>query len=336
MRLFLLQAGVSLSLLLTLVWFLDAGEVVSRLGQMRAGWVWLAVALSVLQFAVSAWRWRFTAGRLGIHLPFVEALREYYLSAFLNQILPGGVLGDLSRAWRHARAQAHAQAAAGPAVRAVVLERASGQVVMTAVAVVSFLSLPIALDTGSRLALLGGTIALAVAVRSLFIRVRSSRPSLKSLVGRIWHDTYAALLSADALPRQIASSVVVVGSYVATYLVAARAVGVDTPLFTLLPLVAPVLVTMLVPMTVAGWGIREGSAAVLWGAVGLTVVDGVAISVAYGLLVLLCSVPGGFILVCVLHRASRVGPDRRGYPHQDGSDGTVGAAPGRATQSDPT
>ena len=335
MRIFFLQAGVSLGLLLGLAWFLDAGEVVSRLGQMRAGWVWLAVATSVLQFAVSAWRWRFTAGRLGIDLPFFEALREYYLSAFLNQVLPGGVVGDLSRAWRHARAQAHSRAAAGPAVRAVILERASGQAVMTTVAVASFLSLPITLGAGSWLVIWGAAIALGVAVGSLLIRVRSSRPSRKSLAGRIWQDTHAALLSGVAFPPQIASSVLVVGSYIATYLMAARAVGVDTPLLTLLPLVAPILVTMLVPITVSGWGIREGSAALLWGAVGLTAVDGVVISVAYGLLVLLCSVPGGVILAYVMHRASRPGPDRRGYPGQDGSGGTEGAAPGEATQSGP-
>ena len=335
MRLFLLQVGVSLSLLLGLAWFLDAGEVVSRLGQMRAGWVGLAVALSVLQFAVSAWRWRFTAGRLGIDLPYFEALREYYLSAFLNQVLPGGVLGDLSRAWRHARTQTYARAATGPAVRAVILERASGQAVMTTVAVASFLSLPVTLGTGSWLAILGAAIAFGIAVGGLFVWVRSSWPSMKLLTGRIWHDTHAAFLSGVAFPSQLASSVVVVGSYIATYLMAARAVGVDTPLPTLLPLVAPVLVTMLVPLTVSGWGVREGSAAVLWGAVGLTAVDGVAISVAYGLLVLLCTVPGGFILVYVLRRTSRAGPDRRGYPRQDGSGGTVGATPGQATRSGP-
>ena len=63
-------------------------------------------------------------------------------------------------------------------------------------------------------------------------------------------------------------------------------------LTALLPLVAPVLVTMLLPVTVAGWGLREGAAAALWHAVGLTAADGVAISVAYGLLVLVSSLPG--------------------------------------------
>ena len=60
---------------------------------MRPSWVLSALALSVVQVLVSAWRWRFTAGRLGIALPFGEAVREYYLSMFVNQVLPGGVFG---------------------------------------------------------------------------------------------------------------------------------------------------------------------------------------------------------------------------------------------------
>ena len=62
----------------------------------------------------------------------VVAVREYYLAMFLNQVLPGGVLGDVTRAWRHARLED-----TGRAVRAVVFERASGQLVMTVVTGVS-------------------------------------------------------------------------------------------------------------------------------------------------------------------------------------------------------
>jgi hypothetical protein len=55
--------------------------------------------------------------------------------------------------------------------------------------------------------------------------------------------------------------------------------------------------TMLIPVTVAGWGLRESAAAALWGAVGLTAADGVIVSVAYGLLVLVGSLPGALFLM---------------------------------------
>ncbi len=291
-----LRAAVSIGLLAGLAWWLDLGTVVSRLAQMRFGWVLLAVAISVVQVAVLAWRWRFTAGCLGVDLSYTAAWREYYLSIFLNQVMPGGVVGDVSRAWRQARVQTRQREPAGPAVRAVIFERLSAQAVMTAVALVSLLALPVIVNRGSRLVLFGaGAVAVLIVIAMVVWMRRQS--SAQSLVGQVLADLDAAHLSGPVFAAQLVSAAIVVGTYLVTYLTAARAVGMDTPLPVLLPLVAPVLMSMLIPVTVAGWGLREGAAAVLWGAVGLTAADGVLVSVAYGLLVLIGSLPGALFLM---------------------------------------
>ncbi len=172
----------------------------------------------------------------------------------------GAVIGDVSRAWRHGREDP--EHGIGPAARAVILERASGQLVMGVVAAVSLVSLPLAFTAAP------ATVALAVCgvgvgvLGTFLVFRRRPRTGLLATLGR---DTYTALLARDALPVQLLSSTLVVGTYLATYVVAARAVGVSTPLWTLLPLVAPVLLSMLVPATVAGWGVREATAAALLG-----------------------------------------------------------------------
>ncbi len=288
----LLRAGVSLALLALLAWWLDAGVLLGRLAAIDPRWALVAVAISLPQVALLAFRWRFTAGRLGLDLPFGTALREYYLATFLNQVLPGGVMGDVSRAWRHGRTGQERRL--GPAARAVILERASGQFVFGGVAALSLASLPLTFGA------VPATLALAICgVGSAVLAARlafGGRPH-EGPLGTLRRDVHTALLARDALPVQLLSSTLVVGTYLATYIVAARAVGVSTPLWTLLPLVAPVLLSMLVPATVAGWGVREATAAALWGAVGLTIVDGVAISAAYGILVLLSSLPGALVLI---------------------------------------
>lgn len=318
-----LRVAVSLTLMVVLAIVLDTREVLARLSELRPGWIGAALAVSVLQVVASAWRWRFTASRLGIPFPLQTAVTEYYLAIFLNQVLPGGVLGDVSRAWRHARG------ANGPdddgarrlrSVHAVILERTSGQAVMTALAAVSA-AVILSPRTAATRALLPANplsdvpmpvsvvlvvagILLGVSLLRLLVRRIMRLPALSSFLA----DARRALLG-SALPVQAGASLLIVGSYVAVFVLVARAVGVTTPVGVLAPLVPPILVTMLVPVSIAGWGVRESAAAVLWGAVGLTAADGVAISVAYGLLVLVSSLPGALLLVTLRVGRER---DRRG------------------------
>lgn len=318
----LLRLGVSLGLLAFLFWALDAGALLGRLVQMDPRWAAAAVALSIAQVALLAWRWRFTAQRLGLSLPFRSALEEYWLGIFLNQVLPGGVLGDVSRAWRQARGRgaggpvpisdgrssmttpqpSHGSSSggadAGSAVRGVILERASAQVVMTGVALLSALVLLLGPRGTGPLVLGAGTAILLTLGTGLFL-LRGTRPlpARDSLAGRVRRDAHIAVLAPGAFLFHLVTGLLVVASYIAVFLAAARAVGVETPLLHLLPLVAPVLMTMLIPVSVAGWGLREGAAAILWGGVGLAAADGVLISMAYGVLVLVSSFPGGIVLL---------------------------------------
>jgi hypothetical protein len=183
---------------------------------------------------------------------------------------------------------------------------------MLAVAALSLFYLPTSLDlrAPAAIGMLACGIALVVAVIWL------DRGPLAA-VGR---DLHRALFAPDVVARQLAASVLVTASYVAMYVAAARAVGAGTPLVALTPLVPPVLVSMLVPATVAGWGIREATAGALWSAVGMTAEDGVAISAAYGVLVLLSTLPGALVLLSA-------GRGRRARPRRDGNDGSGGGSP---------
>jgi glycosyltransferase 2 family protein len=298
-----LRPLVSLGILAVLIRFMDGGTVLAALLAMDMRWIPAALGITLLQVALLGWRWRYTAARLGLHLPLPAAMAEYYRSLFLNQVLPGGVLGDVSRAWRHAR---DTPEAAGVAVRGVVLERASGQAVMTGWAAVSFLLLSGTMASGGLVLLLG----LAVVVGGWGMRRRRHPlPAVDSLGGRIWRDARRAVLSGPALPVHLVSGALLVASFVGVFLLAALAVGAETaPLSTAL-LAAPVLMAMLIPVGWAGWGVREAAAAGLWGLAGLPPSEGVLISMAYGTLVLLASLPGGLLLLS----------PRRNPPEEEGA-----------------
>jgi len=216
----------------------------------------------------------------------------------LNQVLPGGVMGDVSRAWRQARGRTRGEqsGSGGPAARAVIFERVSAQAVMTTVALLSLLVLPAAVNRGSGAVIVATAVAATVIVVTIGLWCRR-QSSAQSPTGRVLAELASAHLSPLTFAVQLSSGLFIVATYLATYVAAARAVGVETPFVVILPLVAPVLMTMLIPVTIAGWGLRESAAALLWGAVGLTATDGVTVSVAYGLIVLVGSLPGAAMLV---------------------------------------
>ena len=290
-----LRLTISVALLVYVVRAFGAESFLSRLGDLHVGWTAVALGVSIIQVLVSAWRWRYTARLLGIELPLSEATREYYLAMFVTQLIPGGVTGDVGRAWRHARRQRDAPELAGRAIRAVVIERASGQVVMTLVAIGSSLVIAASLGVSGTIVVLSG-LAILVGVGLSVRWIRQPGTARTSMWGALWNESRTALFSRTAFFRQMISSFAVVTTFIAIYVLAARAVGVDTPVVRLLPLVAPVLITMLIPLTLAGWGVREVGAAMLWPVVGLAPEDGIVVAVTYGLFVLLSTLPGGLIL----------------------------------------
>lgn len=311
----------SLSLLGGLWVWLEPGEVLDAVGPLALGWILLALALTLPQMLLSAWRWRLTASRLELSMSWGRALREYYLAMFLNQVLPGGVAGDAARAWRHSRASGRR----GSAWRAVIIERASGQLALLLLTLLVIALSPLWQGLiGEAMASLSSKGWLIGAVLLVVIGVPITRQLVRqppAALAGLGEDLRRSLLASSVWPRQLLGSLLVVLSYALVFVCAARAIGVTLPLGTLLSLVPPVLIAMLIPLSLAGWGLREGAAALVWGLAGLAPAEGVAVSMAYGLLVLLASLPGALFMPGLVRRVAAA-------PSDSGQSGPEGSGPG--------
>lgn len=297
-----LRALTTGALLACLLWQIDLGAVARQLHDLRYPWLLAALALTVPQVVISAWRWRLTARCMGLTLSMGAAIREYYLATFLNQVLPGGVLGDANRAWRHARSDVHTAAA----WHAVFIERFSGQLSLALVTVVAFWQSPslvqgiaariaaAELATPWGMAVVAALVLLASLGIVLVWRYTRAANAIASFANNLWR----SLLARRVWPAQFASSLAVVSSYIGVFLLCAPAIGLSTPASTLLWLIPPVLLAMALPLSIAGWGLRESAAAVVWSLAGLPAHEGVALSLCYGVLVLVSSLPGAVVLGC--------------------------------------
>lgn len=269
-----MRISATVAVLAAVIWLAGPTRLLDRLVAVQAGWVAFAVLLLILQIWLSALRWHLTAQALGTPVPRFWAMGEYHLSVLGNTLLPGGVLGDLGRA-------ARARGSMGgwrPAAASVILERLAGQIALL-LAGIAGLCWWLSLRHGAPLAL-GALVASAV-LATVLVRLAPRR--WRALAHRAWA-THAA--------PQIALSALVVACNLLGVWAAARAVGVTLDAGPALFVIPLTVLAMLVPLTVNGWGLREGLAAGLWPLVGVSAPEAVAASVAFGLCAVLAALSG--------------------------------------------
>lgn len=242
-------------------------------------------------------RWSLMADRLDVGVSTAAAFRAVYRAQFLNVTLPSGMVGEVDRALWHG----HSNRAMARGIRSVLWDRFTGQVVIFGLVL---LTLP-ALDPTVRiwmLWLLGATaliVAVTVSIRSKFTRA-------------LWAEVKAVPCAPGVWPWVLILSILSAAGHVIVFIVAARAVGVEAPTVALIPVALVIQQVAAIPLTVAGWGPREGAASLIFAASGLGAETGLTVSVAYGVLTILGTLPGVLTLrrrkVAVTEDEAKGGP----------------------------
>jgi uncharacterized protein (TIRG00374 family) len=287
-----LQLAVAVGLLIVVWRFANGDEALSLLSRAQPGWLVGAAALLSAQVFLSARRWQLTANQLHIRVTFTTALREYYLSQLVNQILPGGVLGDASRAVRSRR-----QRGLFASTQSVLFERLMGQLALFVVLVVAItmnLMVPGGVDWPGETSrnLLVALVLFATALALALVVVRALPRRRQRVLRQLVEAGRQALLAPEVLGQQVMLSMSTAVANVAGFVLCAWAIGADVPLLPAFAVIPIILFTMVIPVTVSGWGVREAAAAALFPLAGFVSAEGLATSVAFGLVLVVVSLPG--------------------------------------------
>ena len=280
----------------TVLWFLvrQVGAAPFTDGLRAATWpaVVGAVTLTALTTACSAWRWRVVARALGVGMSLPPAVGAYYRSLFLNSVLVGGVLGDVHRGIRHGRRAGDVPRG----LRAVAWERLCGQVIQAVVTAVVLLTLPSPVRPALPYVLAG--LAGVAGCAALVVRgaARRGRSQLARSARALSGDL-RRLLAPDAWPQLVLASVLVVAGHTATFVIAARVAGCTAPLGELVALLMVVQTVVVIPLSIGGWGPREGAAAWAFAAAGLGAATGITVTTLYAVLMLAAVAPGAGLLL---------------------------------------
>lgn len=286
-----LKVVAAIGLLLLLAYFIDVGEMLTQLKDTDWRWILLALSVVQMQLVLSAIRWKITAGRLGQFLGTRRAIAEYYLATLANLSLPGGVTGDAARVYRNRQTKT-----LSVAVHGVMLERLAGQIALLVVSITGWLLWPVLMQ-GSvpRFGVVLISISIAFiffVVATIYTVVRFAPDWMTRKILELGPAVYSAWCADRQWIVQSVLSLAVVATYLLVFLLSSFAVGQPLPLSAVITIVPLVLLSMVVPISIGGWGVREAAAAILWPVVGLSSEAGIATSVVYALTSLIGCLPG--------------------------------------------
>ncbi|MGQ0662225.1 MAG: lysylphosphatidylglycerol synthase transmembrane domain-containing protein [Pseudomonadota bacterium] len=291
------KAAVSLALVAWLLTRIELAPVAARLGGLSLALSSLALVALAVQLVLIAWRWRRVAAVSGVALGRWTALRLVAIGAFFNQALPSAIGGDAVRVWLVTLTGV----SLGKAISIVLCDRVLGFV---ALLVLVALTLPlfeaVSGDRAAKYGLAGVVVGGACALVAFLALGRR----LAAWLGR-WRAVRAlSELAADfqrlfALPGRalllVVLAVLIHLLSVAAVLALARALGLGVGLVDCLVLVPPIVLVTMLPISIAGWGVREGAMVVGFGLAGVAPADALALALSYGLAVLAVGLPGGLL-----------------------------------------
>lgn len=297
---FALKATISISLLALVCAKIDFSVFNRHLSGAQAASLLLAMLLLLTNILLVAARWWLLLRRLGFTaMPFGSAMLCNYASVVVGQVTPGTVGSDAVRGWLAYRRGAPV----GTVVASLIADRllaVLGIGIVVAIVWLWRLQAP-AHVLGLQ------TAALAAVVLLLGAMVLWLAPDLVERIAKRWprlrplHEVYAAFRAAawsGAGAAGLALSCAIIVLTVNAVILFAGGLGVSVPPSVLYLVVPVVILASAVPISIAGWGLREASIAyglIMLGAVSQQ--DAALLGLMLGIGLLLVSLPGGVAML---------------------------------------
>jgi uncharacterized protein (TIRG00374 family) len=280
-----------------LVWpRLDIAAFTANMQRISALTVVTVLALFAAQAFLAALRWRWIIGVIGFPLPMLASLEAWLVGQCASQVLPAVIGGDAVRVLRLSRHHVPLSAS----TISVFIDRFAGFVVLL---LMSATSLPV---------LLGGTAPHALPAEVVWTVGLGCLLTIVAIFCLRWASRYPAVRLSDVVvraqqalrripltPRAILLLALTGLGTNLTVVVSAFLLGRElSPAISLsncLALVPLVTLVTFVPISIAGWGLREAGMIAAFGLFDVPAAAALAVSIELGLANLALGLVGGIV-----------------------------------------
>ncbi|NQT26534.1 flippase-like domain-containing protein [candidate division KSB1 bacterium] len=301
----LLKIVISTGLIALLLKRIGPDYILSTLE--NANWIWITAALVLftVSYFLGSLQWWTLLKAEGVRIPFRKTLQFYYVGLFFNNLFISNLGGDVFRMVDIRRYSEDGAAA----VSTVFLDRVMGLLLMSGLAVLSSPFLLIHQSTDLKflpflfVLIAGWTIVLFTLFSKRFARpfiwlVTRITPEKLHLKGReIYNRIYSFGRQKSCFIRVFLISLCVQSARILTHYLLSRSLGLHvSPLyfFLFIPIVA---IIASLPVSIGGLGLREQSAVILFGAVGMAASDATVMEFLAYLVAIVTSIPGGLLFI---------------------------------------
>ena len=297
---------VSLALLYVALRGINFAGVQARLGQIKLVWIGLAVLVTIFQLFLGAVRWREISVLCHAPLSDLRAFRYNMIGSFFNQTLPSSIGGDAVRLWLVNRSGAGWRAA----TYSILTDRAVGLIALALIIVASLpWSYGMITDSGGRLALVFvGFAALLGGLSFLLLGHLRWSWLMNWWPTRHVHACSVianqVIFNARSGPKIAALSLIIHVLTVVVAWCAVRSIEAPATFEQLFMLTPPVMLITMMPISIAGWGVREATMMVAFGYAGLAEADGTVVSILFGAVSLMVGALGGLVWVFSVEKAA--------------------------------
>jgi glycosyltransferase 2 family protein len=279
------KAGISAGLIAWLATRIELEPLRDAFATLDPAWTALALAFLLAQLVLAGWRWSWIHASLGQTLRPRDALELSLVGQFFNQTLPSAIGGDAVRAMLATRRGL----TAGQAASGVILDRGLALIVLIALMALAAPILP-AREASWLAGLALATLAALGAGLFVAERVRRFLPAWRAIE---WgYGVARDLRNVIRRPRLLLASLAVHLGVIATFWALAQALDVEASFLLCVAAVPPIVLLSTLPISLAGWGVREGASVYVFGLAGVAAADALALSVAFGLAQIVVGLPG--------------------------------------------
>lgn len=291
----LIRLAITAAMLFFILRAINLQEAVTTFSHARPDLLLAALLMQFGSTAVAAYRWQLLMHNLGFGQPLGFYWNSYFKGMFFNQALPTSIGGDAVRVLDVARRGFRKR----DAFYGVAIDRLAGLGALVSLAFMAYVLNPSLLPQEAYQPIL---LLIAASLAGLLC---SSLPRRMA-----WLDRYPKLVFIKTISMKIhqafarqrlqllISSLLVPLLAMLGFFASGKALGLPFDLMTYFAIVPPALMLTIIPISIAGWGVREGALVGLFSLIGANKSAVLMMSLLYGLMLIVVSLPG---LVIFMH-----------------------------------